>query len=245
MPQHLDAEQKQVKKLLDLGDQDNFIMVVAPEKQAKNAISNAIARAGLDYVPKETRKANPDATSSFMRPLPGKARLYPETDVPVIPITKEFLESVETSESLSDKQKKLEKILNRELAAKMLKSRHLHLFEKLVEKGADPKLVAITIENTIVSLRREGVEFSSLESTMVDLFDEYSKGTFVKAAIPDVLKGMAKGASAESVIKVYRLQKITGKELEKLVEEEGKDLKKIMAKYRLQVDPQELAGLLR
>ncbi|MBN1169696.1 Glu-tRNA(Gln) amidotransferase subunit GatE [Candidatus Micrarchaeota archaeon] len=238
-------EQKQLRKKLELGDQDSFIIVVAPERQALNAINNAITRAGLDFVPKETRKANPDGTSSFLRPLPGKARLYPETDVPVIPITKEFLSSIEQSESLEDKKKNLEKILNKELASKMLKSRHLRLFEKLVEKGADPKLTATTLEETIVSLRREGVEFSSLEMTVENLFDEYSRGTFVKAAIPDILKAMAKGASAESVIKVYRFQKITGEALEKLIEEEGRDLKKIMAKYRLQVDPQELSQLMK
>lgn len=238
-------EISELKKKLAIKENDCFIMVVAPPDQAEKALGNAVLRANMDFVPEETRGANPDATSSFQRPLPGKARLYPETDVPPIPITKEFLESVEVSESLEDKKKKLEKLLNKELASKMLKSRHLHIFEKLVEEGADPKLAASTIENTIVSLRREGVEFKDLEKTLLDLFREYKKGSFVKAAIPDVMKGMAKGASAESVIKVYRLQKITGKALEKIINEEGHDLKKIMAKYRLQVDPQEVAQLIK
>lgn len=236
-----EAEQKHLKKKLG----GCFILVVAPEEQARKALSHALTRANMDFVPEETRRANPDGTSSYMRPLPGKARLYPETDVPPIPITKELLESVETGESLGEKTEKLEKMLNKELAHKMLKSRHLHLFERLVENGADPKLAATTIENTIVSLRREGVEFQNIEESLVNLFDEFSKGTFVKAAIPEVLKGMAKGASAESVIKVYRLQKLTGEALEKVIEDEGRDLKKVMQKHRLQVDPQEVSELIK
>jgi glutamyl-tRNA(Gln) amidotransferase subunit E len=234
-------EFKHLKKKLG----ECFIMVVAPEPQAKGALRHAVARANMDFVPEETRRANPDGTSSYMRPLPGKARLYPETDVPPIPITKELLESIDAGESLDEKTKKLEEMLNKELAHKMLKSRHLHIFERLVEDGADPKLAATTIENTIVSLRREGVEFQNLEQSLTGLFKEFSKGTFVKAAIPEVLRGMAKGASAESVIKVFRLQKLTGEELEKLIGEEGHDLKRIMAKYRLQVEPQDVAELIK
>jgi glutamyl-tRNA(Gln) amidotransferase subunit E len=224
---------------------DCFVLVVAPKKQAEKALDYVLRRANMDYVPEETRKANPDGTSSFMRPLPGKARLYPETDVPPLPVTKELLESIKVSESLDEKKKRLEGMLNKELAGKILKSRNLHCFEKLVEGGADPMLAATTLENTIVSLRREGVVFKDLNKSLFDLFDEYSKGTFVKAAIPDILKGMAKGASAESVIKVYRLQKISGAALKNIIDEEGHDMQRIMAKYRLQVDPKELIQVLK
>ena len=234
-------EQKHLQKQLG----DCFALVVAPEAQAKTALEYVLQRANMEFVPEETRKANQDATSSYMRPLPGKARLYPETDVPPIPINKGLLSAVESSESLEDKKKKLEKLLNKELASKMLKSRYLHVFERLVAAKADPKLAATTLENTLVSLRREGVEFQDVEKALMDLFEEFGRDTFVKAAIPEVLKGMAKGASAESVVKVYRLQKITGAELEKIIEDENHDLKKIMAKHRLQVDPAEVAKLLK
>jgi len=237
-------ELAKLEKELGLEDGDAFIMVVAPKHQAEKAIEYAVARANMDFVPEETRKANPDGTSSYMRPLPGKGRLYPETDVPPIVITKELMGSLETAESLEHKQKKLEKLLNKEVASRILKSRHLHLFEKLVEEGADPMLAATTLEETIVSLRREGVSFTELEKTLMDLFLEYKKGTFVKAAIPEVLKGMAKGARVEAVLKVYRLEKITGQALMRIVDDCGCDLKTVMQKYRLQVDPQEVAAIV-
>lgn len=136
-------------------------------------------------------------------------------------------------------------MLNREMAGRILRSRHLHLFERLVKGGADPMLAATTIEDTIVSLRREGVEFADLEKTLAELFGEFNKGSFVKAAMPDVLKGMAKGARAEAVLKVFRLQRIKGPELERIVEESGYDMKAIMQKYRLQADPAEVSELIR
>lgn len=240
-----EAEEKALRKKLEVGEQDAFVLVVAPKEQASKAVDYVLLRANMNSVPEETRRANPDGTSSFLRPLPGRARLYPETDVPPIPLTKEFLATIEKTESLEKKQHKLEKMLNKEMASSILKSRHLHLFEKLVEAGADPMLVATTIENTLVSLRREEVEFKHMEKTLIELFDEYKKDTFVKAAIPEVLKAMAKGARAEAVLKVYRLQKITGDDLVDIVRESDFDMKKIMQKHRLQVDPQEVSQIIK
>jgi glutamyl-tRNA(Gln) amidotransferase subunit E len=240
-----ESETAAVAKALGMKEDDAFIMVVALKAQAEKAISNAIHRANISCVPEETRRANPDGTSSYMRPLPGKARLYPETDVPPIPITKELLSRLEKTESLDDKRARLEKLLNKEMAARMLKSRNLHLFETLIESGADPMLAATTIEETVVSLRREGVEFVDVEKSLAELFSEFKKGSFVKAAIPDILKGMAKGARVEAVLKVMRLQKLSGPDLEKLMAEDGYDMKKIMQKLRLQADPKEVADIIK
>lgn len=240
-----DDELALISKALSLGDNDSFILVIAPKVQAEQALSYAIDRANMDFIPEETRRANPDGTSSYMRPLPGKGRLYPETDVPPIPITKELLGSLERSESLDQKKTRLEKQLNKEMAARILRSRNLHLFEHLVNDGVDPMLAATTLEETLVSLRRDGIEFSDLEDTLRDLFAEYRKGTFVKAAIPDVLRGMIKGARAEAVVKVFRLGRLSGKDLETVVAENDFDMKKIMQKYRLQVDAQEVAEIIK
>ncbi len=237
-------EVKSLRDALTLNETDAFVMVVAPQEQAQKALGHVLERANMDYVPEETRRANPDGTSTFMRPLPGRARLYPETDIPPIRLTQEFLQSLDKGESLEAKQHKLEKLLNPDMAKTMLKSRNLHLFEKLVEDGNDPVLVANTLENTVVALRRDRMEFNDLEKTMKDLFDEYKQGTFVKAAIPELLKGMTKGSPASTAIKVFRLQKITGLELEKLVAQNQCNQGIIMQKYRLQVDPSEVLKLV-
>ncbi len=236
-----------VKEKSGVGSGDAFIMVIAPYEKAKKALLFATRRANVDHIPEETRKVNPDGTSSYMRPLPGKARLYPETDIPPIRITYGTLERIRRSSgaSLADKEKRLNELLNSEMAKRMLRSRELPLFGELVDMGFDPKLVAVTLEDTLVSLRREGVEIRDKAAALRDLFREYREGLFVKAAIPEILRYMAKGASAESVIRVHRLQKITGDDLKKLAKSEDFEMKRIMSKYRLQVDPAELARIIK
>ena len=45
-------------------------------------------------VEKEVRKANDNGTTSFLRPLPGAARMYPDTDIKTISVNKELLNEV-------------------------------------------------------------------------------------------------------------------------------------------------------
>lgn len=237
-------ETGEARKLLHAKDEDALVLVVAKENIAKKALEKVLERAKMDYIPKETRRANEDGTSSYMRPLPGKARLYPETDIPPVKITKELLESVAkgASEGLEAKRGKLLKVLNKDMAERMLRSKYLALFEKLTGKGIEPLLAAATLEDTLTMLRREGVE--SKESDVVAMFEAYKKGGFVKAAIPDILREMAKGKEIEKILDEKQLRKITGAELKKIVDENKGDLAKIMAEYRLRVDAKEVSELL-
>ncbi len=69
------------------------------------------------------RKAEPDFTTSFLRPMPGAARLYPETDVRPVPLLQNMLDAIvlpklvaEEVESLGEEHK-----LSPELAREILK----------------------------------------------------------------------------------------------------------------------------
>lgn len=238
-------ELNSVKRILDIGESDAFVMVVAQEKQAKMALELVAGRAEMLEVPKETRKANPDGTTNYMRPLSGKARLYPETDVPAIVVGKELIEEAGKfkGESLEVKKLRLSKILNADMAEKMLRSRHLQLFEELVSLENDPVLVANTLENTIVSIRREGIELNDVEGKLRSLFAEYKNGLFVKAAIAEVLKHMSKGMSVHNAVEKNNLQKLSDSELKKIAEDNNFDIAKIMQKYRLRIDPADIAKI--
>lgn len=86
-----DSEVDAVRSKMGLNDEDGFVLCAAPEWQAMLALESVIDRARLAYhrIPKEVRNviirkgAPEDGTTSPMRPLPGSARMYPETDVPV------------------------------------------------------------------------------------------------------------------------------------------------------------------
>lgn len=81
-----ELEVNAVIEKLGLGEEDAFVLVAAEEETAKNALREVIKRAreAIEGVPEETRRALPDGNTQYMRPLPGKARMYPETDIPSI-----------------------------------------------------------------------------------------------------------------------------------------------------------------
>ncbi|MDD5096691.1 MAG: Glu-tRNA(Gln) amidotransferase subunit GatE [Candidatus ainarchaeum sp.] len=234
-----DAEKEAVRKALGVKKGDAFAMVVAHKTTAERALHRVLERANMRRVPEETRKANQDGTSSFMRPLAGRARMYPETDLQTIEITDKLLGEAKAAAGggLEEKEKKLRAILNPEMAGRMLRSRNLQLFEELVEAGAEPMLAAGTLEQTLVELRREGLELARPREQLMELFAEYGKGLFVKAAIPEILRGMCGGKKVREAAK--GLERISGAELKKLVKEK-KDFGAIMREYRLRVDAGEL-----
>ncbi len=81
------------------GEFDAFVMCAAREKKARDALEAAVIRANdaLVGVPEETRDPLPDGTTKYSRPLPGVARMYPETDVPPTPITEKRMRDVKNN----------------------------------------------------------------------------------------------------------------------------------------------------
>ena len=44
-----------------------------------------------DKLTSDVRNALPDGSSEFLRPVPGAARMYPETDLPLLKISREMI----------------------------------------------------------------------------------------------------------------------------------------------------------
>ncbi|MEW6528650.1 MAG: Glu-tRNA(Gln) amidotransferase subunit GatE [Candidatus Micrarchaeota archaeon] len=244
-----EKEIEEVYKILNMDASDAFVIVVGDENIARKALDKIIERAKMTYIPKETRKANEDGTSSYMRPLPGKARLYPETDIPPIKVTEELLSYTKTVyESIEEKKERLAKLLNKDMVEKILFSKYLKLFERLVADGVEPIIAATTLEDTLTMLRREkreNIENIEIKENMIlELFSVYKKNEFVKSAIPDILRELSKGKTVAQALDEKQLRKITGAELEKIVKENNKNFTVIMSKYRLRVDAKEVVDYI-
>lgn len=168
----------------------------SPEKAA-NAIL-ARAKQCLIGIPKETRVAD-GLGSKYTRPLPGSERMYPETDVPAVRITKQFLASIEVPKTLMEKEKDLEKKMPKELLAQLIRSPEFPLFEELSKK-ADPVLVATTLLSTIKDLKRKGYETEKIAKTDLDgLLVLASKGRIPKNSVHDALMLVMEGRSMKDV----------------------------------------------
>ncbi len=85
-----------------IGGTDAFVLCLAPKWQAELALESVLNRARLAFerIPQEVRnvvirKGSPeDGTTTPMRPLPGGARMYPETDIPPLSITQDMWRQV-------------------------------------------------------------------------------------------------------------------------------------------------------
>ncbi|MDP3639929.1 MAG: Glu-tRNA(Gln) amidotransferase subunit GatE [Nanoarchaeota archaeon] len=151
-------EVEAVKKLLRCTKKDAFILVADEEQRARRALEAVSERAqeALLGVPQEVRKANADGTTSYLRPMPGAARMYPETDVPlVIP----DLSAVTLPELLDEKiiryQQKLG--LSKDLALHIALSDKMPLFEELVKQylKIKPAFIAETLTSTLLDIKRQ------------------------------------------------------------------------------------------
>ncbi|MFA5108538.1 MAG: Glu-tRNA(Gln) amidotransferase subunit GatE [Candidatus Micrarchaeia archaeon] len=240
-------EIKIIRKTLGVHEPDAFILIADERQSASRAIEGALSRAYVLGVPLETRRADEKGGSSFMRPIAGAHRMYPETDVRPILANKELLAKVGKLESFDEKKKELCNLLGDDLGARMAKSYNLATFQKLVDAGADPKLAALTLEQTLVALRREGANVNSItDEFLLELFSLYSKEKITKAAFSQILSFACKNSddSAQKICEEQNLYKISGKALLDLWKKEGTDTKSFMAKFRFIVDASELFGLL-
>lgn len=226
-------EVESVKKSLEVSEEDAFIIIVGSQdklEKAVNVIRDRLLQA-LEGIPKETRAANPDGTTRFMRPQPGAARMYPETDIPPIRITESLLEKAKTliPPTPEEKMKELLKLgLSEELAKEVLSSPRLDLFDYFTKKYAinnngiiTPTLIATTLENTLKYVKSEGGNIDLITEDILDeIFSSIQKGILSKDSVSEILLEYSKKEGKEDIRSVIsRYRKLSDDELEKIIKD--------------------------
>ena len=192
-----EEEVKALKEFVDAGEDDAVIMAAGDALRVERALQRIIERAKfcLVGVPEETRKANEDGTTSYLRPLPGAARMYPETDVPPVLLTKELLD-VEIPELIVDRAKRYEKLLPKDLAYVIADSEYYKLFEEFADK-IQPTVVARVIHSIPAELRKEGFNIEVLDEDKLRItLEMIEKGEIAKEGAEEVLKIICKNPNA-------------------------------------------------
>ena len=182
-----------LREAVGAGPEDAVALVADDEETAALAIEAVAGRAetAIEGVPEETRGANEDGTTRYLRPLPGAARMYPETDVPPV---EPDPSDVETPELLTEKVERYQAEfgLDEGLAEQVAYGRRMRQFEHAVEMGVDPTLAAGTLESTVTELRRDDVPVEQLDDGhFEDAFELLADGELAKEGVPDLLTALA------------------------------------------------------
>ena len=212
---------------LGLGKKDAFVLVAAEEETAKKALAEVVKRAkeAIEGVPEETRRALPDGNTQYMRPLPGKARMYPETDIPTIFLPEEYKERIKAN--LPElPQGRVERFvkeyrIDRSLAETLVNDERDELFEELVKKGAKPSLAASILVVVLKGLKKDVPIENITEEHIGEAFDLYLEGKIAKEAFEEIFKELAKnpGKTAKQVAEEKGLTLLSEEEVERIIDE--------------------------
>jgi glutamyl-tRNA(Gln) amidotransferase subunit E len=217
------AEVGALREAVDAGP-DDAVALVADDAETASLAIDAVAeraRTALEGVPEETRDANEDGTTRYLRPLPGAARMYPETDVP--PVEPDQSE-IEVPELLTEKTERYqsEHGLDAGLAEQVAYGRRFPLFESAVVAGVDPTLAANTLESTLTELRRDDVTVENLtDDHLLDVLLLVDDGDLAKEGIGDVLTVLAENPdlTAEDAVEEAGLAGVGDEEVREAVAE--------------------------
>ena len=207
-----------LREAVDAGPEDAVAIVADAPDTARAAIGAVAdrARTAIEGVPEETRGANEDGTTRYLRPLPGAARMYPETDVPPVKLDPS---EVETPELLTEKVERYQADydLDAGLADQVAYGTYMPLFETLVDdEGVDPTLAAQTLESTLTELRRDDVPVDQLTETHLrDAIVLVDSGEVPKEGMEDLLTALAENPdlSAEEAAEEADLGGVTEDEV--------------------------------
>jgi len=267
-----ESEVDGIYRRLECGSSDAFFLIADSRENVLDGLKAVVERANeaLLGVPEETRTANPDGTTQYMRPRPGPARMYPETDVPPVQISPERIKRI--ADNLPRMPEELAKELRSKyeigpkLAGQLVNSDYLGTFEQIVTgaKGVAPSFVATVLTESLRSLARERVLIENVkDSHLKEVFDLVAEGKTAKESVLEILKWLSSNpdASAEDALRALKLGMLTSEELGAIISKAlesnrsllnengtkalGKMMNLVMGEVRGRADPKLVTELLR
>lgn len=248
------AEVDDVKKKLGCLAHDAFVITVAHPDKAPDALQVVVERIKQAFhgVPKEVRNANADGTTTYLRPMPGSARMYPETDVPtIIPSTV----VIDMPELIEDTITRVQTTyhISKDLAELLVREDKAELFEWYAArfKNIKPGFIAELLWPKLLEVKRKyGVTVDAISPQQFEaLLQHLHDGTVAKEAVEQILVAMAKGPVDFSMYKGINDAELE-QELKKLVQQYAGQsfsvvMGKAMEKYRGKVDGKKVSEVLQ
>lgn len=204
-----ERECAQIFQLLGGADGDAFVICAAPPEKLPFAFSIIRQRAleALHGVPEETREAMPDGSTVYSRPLPGRARMYPETDVLPLQIPDALIEEIR-KELPEPFEVQAERITARfgihpQQSIQIAEEGYAKYFEEICSRYGNASVMARALLNHIPEAERElKKEFGSLEF-MEEIMKALAEGRFAKEAVGEIIRCVLESGNVQECISRY------------------------------------------
>jgi glutamyl-tRNA(Gln) amidotransferase subunit E len=209
-------------------ENDAFVILGGSTDKLESAIQAVIRRLNvvLEGVPAETRAATFDGKTVYSRPRPGAARMYPETDIPPVPVDSSSIDLLSSmvpipwDEMVNLIAKKYN--LNQKLAEQVYDSNYFGLFQKVVGivKKIPPTFIASKLTEDLVNFERQGLDTDLLtDEIIIDTFRKLEEGAVGKESVILIFEKIMKkeAASVEQAINVLGIAGLTTQQLEEII----------------------------
>ena len=217
-----------IRKYLELEEEDAFLIIAGKNPALEHAINSIINRIknAKNGPLAETRAATSNDETIFLRPRPGPSRMYPETDIPTIKVSKDELEVAKSNipkswdESILEIKNKYK--INQQLSEQIFDSEYFDLFEENCNNNKNsPNFIASILCSTIVNLQRNGLDSSLLKHEEIsNTFDLLNSDKISKESIEIIFEQIMSGkaVSASEAVKNASIRNMSEDELNKILD---------------------------
>jgi glutamyl-tRNA(Gln) amidotransferase subunit E len=199
-------------------DMKMFIKTINMEIERQLAVVK-----GGKKVEKEVRNAMPGGTTEFLRPMPGSARMYPETDLPLLKIHLDFINHAKRelprlkSEIEGDLRKQG---LNEDMITLLFRQGKLEEFKDLLKIINQPVLVAkILLMYPVEIAKRNNISEEVMDDKLNQEILTIILNSLVKNKIEesDIKQIMEKILSGESIGDALKIKRADSSAVEKQI----------------------------
>ena len=238
------------------GFQDPAMMIETINSEIKRQLDLISKK---EQVKPEVRNALPDGTTEFLRPLPGAARMYPETDLPLLKISRDMINDVKKTlpELREDIEKDLVKIgLNEEMIKLLMKHEKIEEFKELLDIFNEPMFIAkilLVLPKEIASHEKKlqnEIEEILNKDVLTFIAESLRDKKISKEQIKLVLEKIVRGEEMKKAIEFEEKAENVEEKILKIIKEkpglsENAYMGLVMKELRGKVNAGEVIGIIR
>ena len=188
------------------GFQDVKMFIPVIENETKRQEKNIKEK----KVVSEVRKANENGSTSFLRPMPGAARMYPETDLPLLRISRQLINKAKSTlpKLRSDIRKEMKSVGLTDEMLKLVTENKLEEFKALLKIMSDGNFIAkvlFLIPKEIAKKEKiKDIDKLLTIDIIENIINEVKENNINKGDVKHVMELIVKGKSFEQAIKLEK-----------------------------------------